>query len=34
MERNKFWGHLKTITEHKRLVLQNCFRVGLKTVFG
>lgn len=23
------WGHFKTITRHKFLVMQNCFRVGL-----
>ena len=23
------WGHLKTITHHKRLVMQHCFAVGL-----
>ncbi len=26
---NKFWGHLKTITHHRRLVRRGCFRVGL-----
>ena len=26
---NKFFGHLKTITHHRRLVRQGCFRVGL-----
>lgn len=25
----KLWQHLKTITHHKRLVMQGCFRVGL-----
>lgn len=25
----KFIGHLKTITEHKLLVMKNCFKVGL-----
>lgn len=25
----RFWGHFKTITYHKWLVLKNCFRVGL-----
>ena len=25
----KPWQHLKTITHHKRLVMQGCFRVGL-----
>lgn len=25
----KFFGHLKTITHHRRLVLRGCFRVGL-----
>ena len=25
----KWWGHLKTITAHKRLVRKYCFRVGL-----
>lgn len=25
----KWWKHLKTITHHKKLVLQHCFRVGL-----
>ena len=25
----KAWQHLKTITHHKRLVMQGCFRVGL-----
>ncbi len=24
-----FWGHLKTITLHKWLVMKNCFKVGL-----
>lgn len=24
-----FWGHFSTITYHKWLVLQNCFRIGL-----
>ena len=24
-----FWGHLKTITRHRRLVRQYCFRLGL-----
>ena len=26
---NKLWGHFKTITYHKWLVMKNCFRVGL-----
>ena len=26
---NRAWSHFKTITHHKRLVLQGCFRVGL-----
>ena len=26
---NSAWRHLRTITHHKRLVLQGCFRVGL-----
>ena len=26
---NKFCGHLKTITHHRRLVRRGCFRVGL-----
>ncbi len=26
---NRFWGHFKTITYHKWLVLKNCFRLGL-----
>ena len=25
----KAWEHLKTISHHKRLVMENCFRVGL-----
>ena len=25
----KFWNHLKTITHHKLLVMDGCFRVGL-----
>lgn len=25
----KAWNHFKTITHHKRLVMQGCFRVGL-----
>lgn len=29
MERNKAWHHFLTITEHKWLVMKNCFRVGL-----
>lgn len=29
MENNKAWCHFVTITEHKWLVMQNCFRVGL-----
>jgi len=24
-----FWGHLRTIRRHKRLVVRHCFRVGL-----
>ena len=24
-----FWGHLKTVTHHRFLVMQGCFRVGL-----
>ena len=24
-----FWGHLKTVTHHRALVCQGCFRVGL-----
>ena len=27
--RKKAWGHLKTITEHKLLVMRHCFQVGL-----
>lgn len=26
---NKVWGHFKTITRHRHLVMLNCFRVGL-----
>ena len=26
---HKLWGHFKTITEHKWLVLKGCFRLGL-----
>ena len=26
---NRIWGHFRTITQHKRLVMQGCFRVGL-----
>ena len=26
---NRAWRHFRTITHHKRLVLQGCFRVGL-----
>ena len=29
MQRNKVWRHFKTITGHKILVMENCFRVGL-----
>jgi len=29
MEWNHAWHHLVTITEHKCLVMKNCFRVGL-----
>lgn len=29
MQRNKAWRHFKTITGHKILVMENCFRVGL-----
>lgn len=29
MEGNKAWHHLVTITQHKLLVMKNCFRVGL-----
>ena len=25
----KWWNHFKTITHHKKLVMQHCFRVGL-----
>ncbi len=25
----KFWGHLRTINHHKRLVMRGCFKVGL-----
>ena len=28
-EMNRVWGHFRTITHHKRLVMQGCFRVGL-----
>ena len=24
-----FWGHLKTVAKHRRLVMQGCFRIGL-----
>ena len=26
---NKAWGHLKTITHHRHLVMKHCFQVGL-----
>ena len=26
---NRAWGHFRTITQHKWLVMQGCFRVGL-----
>lgn len=26
---SNFWGHLKTINHHKRLVMQHCFKMGL-----
>ncbi|MBP3633679.1 MAG: catalase [Oscillospiraceae bacterium] len=26
---NKAWGHFKTITRHRHLVMKQCFRVGL-----
>lgn len=26
---NKVWGHLKTITTHKWVVMKECFRIGL-----
>ena len=26
---NKFWGHLKTITHHRHLVMRGCLRMGL-----
>ena len=26
---NKAWQHFKTITQHKRLVMEGCFKVGL-----
>ncbi|MDD3253246.1 MAG: DUF5662 family protein [Lachnospiraceae bacterium] len=29
MDGNKAWHHFMTITEHKCLVMKNCFRVGL-----
>lgn len=29
MEMKNIWGHFKTITKHKILVLRHCFRVGL-----
>ena len=29
MNRSNIWNHFKTITEHKQLVMENCFRVGL-----
>lgn len=29
MKSGNAWNHLKTITEHKLLVMENCFRVGL-----
>lgn len=29
MESINIWNHFKTITEHKLLVMENCFRVGL-----
>ncbi len=29
MKLKNAWGHLKTITAHKWLVMKNCFRIGL-----
>lgn len=29
MNHSNVWNHFKTITEHKLLVMENCFRVGL-----
>ena len=29
MKLNHIWGHFKTITTHKWLVMKNCFRIGL-----
>lgn len=29
MSMSKAWKHFKTITQHKFLVMQGCFRVGL-----
>lgn len=26
---NKIWGHFKTITHHKKLVMEGCFKIGL-----
>ena len=26
---HNFWGHLRTILRHKRLVRRNCFRAGI-----
>lgn len=29
MKRSNVWGHFRTVTEHRWLVMVNCFRVGL-----
>ena len=29
MKNSRAWRHFVTITEHKLLVMKNCFRVGL-----
>ena len=29
MKLKNIWGHFKTITTHKWLVMKNCFRIGL-----
>ena len=26
---NKIWGHFKTITTHKLVVMRECFKIGL-----
>ena len=26
---NRFWGHLRTITKHRHLVMRHCFKAGI-----